>query len=212
MPARSPDAIRRVPAEALEAFILSRLQAMDPTVVSYAELADRVRRISLRDGSVRIEIGFAADRIRDRVEREAILARTPRGDEASFEGRVLHLTAPVRMKFRGGRTWLDLPDGVAGRTAPQVDRTLVAGLRRAHAALAEHVARPQSKPDELFNARCPASPYVVRLCRLAMLAPDIQRAILEGRQPKGLTLQQLLDAEIAVSWVEQRAALGFAAA
>jgi len=210
-PTPSPDAIRRVPAEALEAFVLGRLQAVDPAVVSQSELAERVRRVSLRDGSVRIEIAFPADRVRDRIEREAVLAQAPSGDEASFEGPVLHLTAPVRMKFRGGRTWLDVPDGVAGCTAPQVDRSLVAGLRRAHAVLAEHAARPQSKPDELIRARCPASPYLVKLLRLAMLAPDIQRAILEGRQRRGLTLQQLLDAEIPASWVEQRTALGFAA-
>ncbi len=93
-----------------------------------------------------------------------------------------------------------------------IGRVALVEVRRAHGVLAEHAARPQSKPDELFHARCPASPYLVKLLRLAMLAPDIQRAILEGRQPKGLTLQQLLDAEIPVSWAEQRAVLAFPAA
>jgi site-specific DNA recombinase len=41
-------------------------------------------------------------------------------------------------------------------------------------------------------AAIPTSPYHRRLLRLAFLAPDLQRAILAGRQPAGLTLDQRL--------------------
>jgi hypothetical protein len=53
---------------------------------------------------------------------------------------------------------------------------------------------------------------VAKLYRLAFLAPDIQRAFLAGLQPRGLTLQQLLDAEIPVAWCDQRTMLGFPSA
>ena len=43
-----------------------------------------------------------------------------------------------------------------------------------------------------------------RLLRLAFLAPDLQRAILEGRQPSDLTLARLLDSDIPLLWSEQR--------
>ena len=33
--------------------------------------------------------------------------------------------------------------------------------------------------------------YVNRLLRLTLLAPDIQEAILDGRQPKGMQLEEL---------------------
>ena len=49
----------------------------------------------------------------------------------------------------------------------------------------------------------PASPYHRRLLRLAYLAPDLQRAILAGRQPRGLTLRHLLDQRPPLLWSEQ---------
>ena len=49
----------------------------------------------------------------------------------------------------------------------------------------------------------PASPYHRRLLRLAFLAPELQRAILAGRQPVGLTLKQLLDQRLPLLWTEQ---------
>ena len=41
-----------------------------------------------------------------------------------------------------------------------------------------------------------------RLLRLTLLAPDIQEAILEGRQPKGMQLEELTKA-MPGAWEEQ---------
>lgn len=46
------------------------------------------------------------------------------------------------------------------------------------------------------------------LLPLAWLAPDITEAILEGRQPRGLTVKRLL-AKLPMDWEEQRWVLGF---
>jgi hypothetical protein len=46
------------------------------------------------------------------------------------------------------------------------------------------------------------------MLRLAFLAPDIVEAIAEGRQPRALTLQRLLN-PISLAWAEQRRCLGF---
>ena len=45
--------------------------------------------------------------------------------------------------------------------------------------------------------------YVNRLLRLTLLAPDIQEAILDGRQPKGMQLEELTRA-MPSEWEEQR--------
>jgi hypothetical protein len=45
--------------------------------------------------------------------------------------------------------------------------------------------------------------FVSRLLRLTLLAPDIQEAILEGRQPKGMQLEELTRA-MPGAWEEQR--------
>jgi len=43
---------------------------------------------------------------------------------------------------------------------------------------------------------------------VAWLAPDIVEAILDGHQPKQLTVKRLL-AKLPMDWAEQRKALGF---
>jgi site-specific DNA recombinase len=52
--------------------------------------------------------------------------------------------------------------------------------------------------------------YVSRLLKLAFLAPDIIDAILDGRQPRSLSLERLKKIELPLSWNAQRTALGFA--
>jgi hypothetical protein len=51
--------------------------------------------------------------------------------------------------------------------------------------------------------------YVSRLMRLALLAPDIIEAIVEGHEPDGLSLDTLLHGDIPDDWPGQRRALGF---
>jgi site-specific DNA recombinase len=52
--------------------------------------------------------------------------------------------------------------------------------------------------------------YYSRVVRLTYLAPDITRAILEGRQPPNLTAARLLEhSGLPLAWPEQRKALGF---
>ena len=45
-----------------------------------------------------------------------------------------------------------------------------------------------------------------RVLRLTLLAPDIVEAILDGRQPEGLRLEDMLN-EFPAAWVEQRGLL-----
>jgi hypothetical protein len=50
--------------------------------------------------------------------------------------------------------------------------------------------------------------HVRRLLRFCYLAPDIVEAIVEGRQPRSLTVKRLLKG-IPSAWTDQRAAFGF---
>jgi DNA invertase Pin-like site-specific DNA recombinase len=52
--------------------------------------------------------------------------------------------------------------------------------------------------------------YLIRVLRLAYLAPDIVEAILAGREPDGLTVNALMKAiQLPLAWDEQRRLLGF---
>jgi hypothetical protein len=55
---------------------------------------------------------------------------------------------------------------------------------------------------EIAEAEKIGRSFVSRLLRLTLLAPDIQEAILEGRQPKGMQLEELTQA-VPGAWEEQ---------
>ena len=59
---------------------------------------------------------------------------------------------------------------------------------------------------EIAEAEGVTRSFVNRLLRLTLLAPDIVEAILEGRQPKAMQLEELTDA-IPSEWEKQRKAL-----
>jgi hypothetical protein len=63
----------------------------------------------------------------------------------------------------------------------------------------------------LDNACGMGNPYLRKLSGLAFLAPDIQRSILEGRQPADLTLGKVIATELPLEWTKQRELLGFTA-
>lgn len=109
----------------------------------------------------------------------------------------LRLIIPVRMQLRGGRAWI-----LGGqKSSARPDPVLVNALRAAH-AMVERDTRGVIKLES-----APASPYQRRLVRLAFLAPDLQRAILAGHQPLGLTLSQLIQGPIPAQWAKQVALL-----
>ena len=53
-----------------------------------------------------------------------------------------------------------------------------------------------------------SDPHVRTLLRFAYLAPDIVEAIVEGCQPRSLTVKLLLQG-IPLAWFEQRVVFGF---
>ena len=57
--------------------------------------------------------------------------------------------------------------------------------------------------EEITEAEKIGRSFVSRLLRLTLLAPDIQEAILEGRQPKGMQLEELTRA-MPGAWEGQR--------
>lgn len=87
---------------------------------------------------------------------------------------------------------------------PYFDRVLIAALKRAHRELDRHGISVQNCRIDLLSASGFRDPYRRRIVGLAFLAPDIQAAILAGRQPPGLTLKRLTRREIPLNWAEQQ--------
>ena len=180
--------LRRVPGPALEAMIGAAIRRLAPAGAE--DPLSLPGRIEIREDSLQLLMPVALlASVRSRLDPEET-AEPDAADPAQFR-----LTVPVRMRLRGGRTW------VVGGAKPSSrrDPALIKALRAAHAMRGTDAA---GRPT--LDA-APESPYRRRLVRLAFLAPYLQRAILDGRQPPGLTLQQLLRAPMPMLWSEQAA-------
>jgi len=96
-------------------------------------------------------------------------------------------------KLRGGRKLVLMPGGMAPRGASAADTTLVKALARAFRWRRMMETGRYGTIDELAAAEKINSSYVSQLLRLTLLAPDIVEAILNGRQPEGMTLPELME-------------------
>ena len=66
--------------------------------------------------------------------------------------------------------------------------------------------------DNLASTSSTRVRQLVRYARLAYLAPDIIRSIMDGRQPRHLTARYLVRCpDLPLGWAEQRRMLGFPA-
>ena len=120
---------------------------------------------------------------------------------------------PLTIRRRGGRKMIISPDGVAvtaGRGTPadiattRGDPALVKALARAFRWKRMLDDGRHGSVTELAAAEKLDRGYLGRILALTLLAPDIVEAILDGRQPEGVTLPALMRS-FPVEWAKQRA-------
>ena len=125
------------------------------------------------------------------------------GDNWELDGSTIIVRIPMTWKRLGGRKAIIAPDGAAWAPAkPRPDETLIRALARAHrwkGMLEDAAYRSAAEIAEAEKARS----FVNRLLRLTLLAPDIQEAIIDGRQPKGMQLEELTGV-MPSTWDEQK--------
>ena len=107
-------------------------------------------------------------------------------------------------KQRGGRKLVLTPGGMTHRGSAAADTTLVKALARAFRWRRMMETGRFSTIDEIAAAEKINDSYVSRLLRLTLLAPNIVEAILDGRQPEGMTLPALMK-PFPVEWAQQEA-------
>ena len=162
-------------------------------------------RIDLEVGSARLVSWLLSEGVG-----EGIIDRN-RASNANVDGSkqtLIRLSTPASLK-RTGKEMKFIVEGVTN-SAP-VDTTLIRLLVRGQ-KIAKRMFEPNCPPLEAIAHEETITPsYATRLVRLAFLAPDIVAAILAGKQPAGLTANNLMaDTRLPLDWRDQRAALGFA--
>jgi hypothetical protein len=113
----------------------------------------------------------------------------------------LTLEVPFAIRKRSGRKEIVTPDGMPALVPPRVriDSALVKALGRAFRWRKLLETGVHGTVDELARAERINASYVSRVLRLTLLAPEIIEAVLDGRQPEGMTLAGVM-AGVPVVW------------
>jgi len=191
---------RMVPAEAkaaLDAAIAfgdglnlddpAKLREQLQQVLNRIEVGEATISITVTPGSLRMVLG-----IRD----------TAAGPEHH------KIVVPIRVTKRGVEQKLIVG---ADFVAPHIaDEALLTAIARAHTWVDEFKAGRVRDVNEIaVRERLPSS-YVRSHLPLALLAPSIVTAVLEGRQPADLSLKHLMyRTALSIDWALQRRQLGF---
>jgi hypothetical protein len=158
----------------------------------------------------RIEVSVDQIDIRLRPPRlRALLDVTATPLQSTTDDEIQTLSVPVRLR-RAGREIRMVIDGTDPFVPAKPDARLIKLLLRAcrfNATLAHSEGVPFAA---LAQREGVSRSYFTRLVRLSYLAPDITQAILDGRQPRDLTAEKLLEhSRLPLAWHDQRTVLGF---
>ena len=129
------------------------------------------------------------------------------GAAVPLEGKKMTTLIPVRIKWHGGRKKV-IPAATLPDQQPEHDASMLVALSRAchwqrliDAGIVESgsdIARREGLHQTTVNA----------LLRLTQLSPALVRDILNGRQPKTLSMRWLKTHELPWEWDEQQALFG----
>jgi site-specific DNA recombinase len=172
-----------------------------PVARKRAVLTALIERIEVRVDQ--IDIGLRPARLGALLDVTAAALQSMTDDEIQI------LSVPVRLR-RAGREITVVIDGTDPFAAAKPDARLIKLLLRARRYNAA-VAHGEGVPFAALAQREGVSrSYFTRLVRLSYLAPDITQAILDGRQPRDLTAEKLLEhSRLPLAWHDQRLVLGF---
>jgi hypothetical protein len=124
----------------------------------------------------------------------------------SRDSRTMVVSIPIAFRRQGGRKRVVTPASAEAWSPPkpQIDNTLVKAVVRAHRWRNMLESNLFRSVRDLATAEKINESYLCRVLRLTLLSPAITEAILNGLQPDGLELTQLLKS-IPAEWDEQQA-------
>jgi site-specific DNA recombinase len=235
--ARSPNGMR-VPAPAIEQLVTERIrhlfgdpasliEATEPFGLQAAAQRDLLRQAAevaatwstRQPTQIRLllttlvrRIDLCSDRIELHTSPPRLLAALgipdpPRAQDDQAEPDLI-LSVPSQLRRAGKEIALRIDPRETPPASP--NPSLIKLVVRAHLFHTKLIKLGDGKYSQLAKREALNRSYFSRVLRLAYLAPDITRDILEGRQPPGLTVAKLTeDADLPLAWPEQRKALGF---
>jgi site-specific DNA recombinase len=168
-------------------------------------LAALIRRIVVHID--RIDIHLLPNRLAAVLRDESSWLTSP---DTADEQQPLILSVPAQLRRVGFGIKILIDEASARGHAAKADSKLIKLIARAHLLNKKLVESSSDYLADLAQDQRMTSSYFTRVLRLTYLAPDITRAILEGRHPRDLTARKLLaHSRLPLTWPEQRRILGF---
>lgn len=167
----------------------------------------RERRVLLTE--LDLTVHLFDEQVEVRIKPSHIAALLGVALDANADAETIHLRAPAIKARRGQETKLIISDD-RGRAYEFRDKGLIALLVEARDVYKLVLDNPDQSIRSLIRQAGKCRHRFYRLLRIAMLAPDIVIACVEGTQPIDLTPAVLLEADLPICWQKQRELLGFA--
>ena len=166
-----------------------------------------LQRVIVEPGRIVIEIDCERAMATLLAVPEALPTKRSRHDRPSAAEHLIVLEVPAVLKRAGLGMALIVP-GVRQDATP--DPSLIRLLLRSFAIRDRLERNPDLPLKRIAEAEGVSPSYATRALRLAYLAPDIVTAIIDGRQPPGLTANTLMkNTRLPFRWEAQRKRLGF---
>ena len=166
-----------------------------------------LQRVIVESGRVVIEVDCERAMATLLAGPEALSAKRSRHERPSAAERLIVLEVPAVLKRAGLGMTLIVP---GARQDATPDPSLIRLLPRALAIRDRLERNPDLTLKRIAEAEGVSPSYATRALRLAYLAPDIVTAIVDGRQPPGLTANTLMkNTRLPLRWEAQWKRLGF---
>ncbi len=122
---------------------------------------------------------------------------------------VISIFIPMQIKKRGSSAMVILPKNAAREdNKPNYDYTLINAFARAY-KWQKSISNGSMTIEQIMDKENIRSSFASRILRLNLIAPDIVKAIVEGKQPRDLKLQDFMITTIPDLWHEQIEKFGF---
>ena len=198
------------PAELLAA-LDDQLEArqLEQAVRSAGELDEKLEEAFLQTWFENIhpilkKVTFSRDATKVLIDRSGLRALLGvSGGTRKLHAKAYELLIPARLRIRGQQ--LKLIVGDQSSPQPKPNKTLIKAVCRAHDWFARLRSGEARSVKEIAKQDGVAAAYVSRLLPLALLAPDVVQAILDGNNAVELTVERFRIREhLPLAWGEQR--------
>jgi hypothetical protein len=128
----------------------------------------------------------------------------------SLEENIFTISVPIKINRRGGKTaTMILPKNIPkDEEKPHYDQVLIRAFAKAYKWQQILSKDPNMSYGKLAAKEKVTTGYVSRMLRLNQVAPEIVKAIVEGRQPRELKIQDFMNKNIPDLWEEQKTNYG----